>query len=145
MSDRSKICRCYLINPEKRTITEELYSGDFRAIQLIVGGTFDVAEFDEETRDSVYVNDEGLFEMTPWFFTVNGYPSQPLAGKGVVLGTDHEGNSVAPQITLERLKCNVTFLERGPIPFIAMRFSALDPHHGMPTDLRHVPIRATLV
>ena len=42
------------------------------------------------------------------FFRIETY-EQPLAGKGLVLGTDDDGNSVEPKISLSEVADQVTF------------------------------------
>lgn len=58
--------------------------------------------------DTIYIDDEGLFRKHD-YFTLVGYQS-PLAGTGLVLGTDREGNSVDPVQTLEELARQVIFI-----------------------------------
>jgi hypothetical protein len=58
----------------------------------------------------VFVDDEGLVNgQHQHFFVVDGYP-QPLAGKGLVLGVDQEGDSVTPSVSLEQMRKMVTFV-----------------------------------
>lgn len=110
--------KAYLIDPEARTITEVEHDGDYRQIyEFIDADCFDLARLNEH-GDGIYVDDEGLFTKR-CFFHVEGY-SHPLAGKGLVLGCDEEGNSTAPTITLEWLKERVEFL----IPFFGGMFAS---------------------
>lgn len=107
-------CPAYLIDPEAKTVTEVTYDGDFRSIYRLIGAeAFDAARFDEE-GDTVFVDDEGLFKPYEYFM-IQGY-SQPLAGKGLVLGSDEEGDSVKPRLTLEVVKAKVEFGLLGRIP-----------------------------
>ena len=62
-----------------------------------------------EDDDTLYVDDEGLLTQPEAFFLYKGYV-QPLAGNAVVLGTDEQGLSVDPKMTLDDLKKRVTFL-----------------------------------
>ena len=53
--------------------------------------------------DLICVDGNGLLKGPVYqFFGVKGYP-QPLAGRGLVLGTDDEGDRVSPETTLEWL------------------------------------------
>lgn len=45
--------------------------------------------------DCMYVDEEGLLHAATHFLRVEGFPN-PVAGKGYVLGTDEEGNSISP-------------------------------------------------
>lgn len=53
--------------------------------------------------DGIFVDDEGLLKPCDHFFIWKDYP-QPLAGRGLILGCDEEGNSVAPRVTLEEAR-----------------------------------------
>ena len=102
--------KAYLINPFAQSITEVEYSGDFNQIyQFLNCDLFTVVEINE-FGDSVFVDDEGLISGKPQeFFLVSGYP-QPLAGMGLVLGCNQEGESTEPSITLEQLKAQVDWI-----------------------------------
>lgn len=100
--------RAYLIDPHEMTVTEVEYSGDYRQIyDHIDCGTFDAARFDDN-GDTAFVDDEGLSVEGQKYFMIAGYP-QPLAGKALILGTDDEGGSISPQVSLARLKKMVRF------------------------------------
>lgn len=105
----------YLIDPFARTITQVEYSGDYKQIyDLIDADCYDCARINRE-GDAIFVDDEGLIrEKAQSFFLHEDYPN-PLAGKGLVLGCDAQGESVAPHTTLEELKSKITF--GVPIPF----------------------------
>lgn len=100
--------KAYLIDPFEKSINEVEYSGDYQDIyKLINADLFDVAYMDDGL--GVFVDDEGLFKDNQAFFQV-GYAM--LAGYGLVLGTDDEGESIAPNISLKDLAKKVTFLTR---------------------------------
>lgn len=106
-----KACKAYVIDPEKHTVEQVEYSGDYRDIyKLGEFDCFDVARFNAK-GDAAFVDDDGLLKNPTHFFLIAGYP-QPLAGKGVVLGCDAEGESVAPSVSLEWLRSNVGWIER---------------------------------
>jgi hypothetical protein len=113
----------YLIDPFAKTVTEVGYSGDFRQIySLIECETFDVARVNKH-GDSIFIDDEGLIVEKPQaFFWFDGYP-QPLAGKGLLLGSDSDGESVSPHVTLQEVKDRLLWVEPvrvdGEIAFIA--------------------------
>lgn len=98
----------YLIDPVARTITAVDYTGKYTNIyDHIEADCFDLVRINCE-GDAIFVDDEGLLKDDQSFFMYEGYPS-PLAGRGLVLGSDEEGESVSPKITLEELKANVSF------------------------------------
>jgi len=100
--------KVFVINPVERTITEAEYSGVYTEIYTLGGfDCFSVVNISD--GDGIFVDDEGLLKSGQSFFGVTGYP-QPLAGCGVVIGTDMDGDSVEPTVTLEWLRSNVVFL-----------------------------------
>lgn len=99
----------YLIDPFKREVTTVQYNGDYHHIYALIDcECFDIARINAK-GDGIFVDDEGLFKEEQAFFIVKGY-GNPLAGKGLVLGSDDEGNSVSPHITLDELRSRVMFV-----------------------------------
>lgn len=103
--------KAILIDPFTRSITEVEYSGNYQQIyDLIDAECFDVARINKH-GDGIFVDDEGLLhDKEQCFFLHEDYP-MPLAGKGLVLGCDDEGESVSPHTTLDELRLKVTFGE----------------------------------
>lgn len=104
--------KAYLIDPFVPAITEVEYSGDYNQIyKLIDCDLFTCVDIDTgDASDTLFVDDEGLISGKPQeFFMIGDYPT-PLAGKGLVLGTDQNGESIAPSVDLEKLKNMVTFM-----------------------------------
>jgi hypothetical protein len=109
----SKIMNAYLIDPFTRTITEVNHNGDYREIYKLIGADcFDVVYLNR-ANDCCYIDDEGLYVEDQKFFLYHGF-GQPLAGKGLVLGTNDEGDSVSPKITIEEVKKNVVWVDFMP-------------------------------
>lgn len=102
--------KAFFIDSEKEEIKEVEYTNWEEISPMLGARCFTVAVFNKK-EDCVYIDDEGLLSLTEKskFFEIEGYP-QPLAGNGLVLGTNDEGESVEPSITLEELKGIVTFL-----------------------------------
>lgn len=103
--------KAFLIDPDTQDILEVDYSGDFTAIySFIQADTFCCSRF-SDVGDCVYLDDDGLAnQKSLWNFKI--MPADRLyAGKGLVLGTDEEGDSVEPSVyvTLEFLKENVVW------------------------------------
>jgi hypothetical protein len=102
-------CKAILIDPFKRTVSEVDWNGDYHHIyQLTDCDTFDVARINAK-GDGIFVDDEGLFKEEQAFFVYNGY-GNPLAGKGLILGSDREGESVKPHVTLKEVQEKVAFV-----------------------------------
>lgn len=99
----------YLINPFDCTITEVQYTGNYKNIyEHIQCDCFDVARINEH-GDGLFVDDEGLYREDQRFFAHADYP-QPLAGLALCLGSNEEGESVAPHITLEELRSKIEWV-----------------------------------
>ena len=111
-----------LIDPYASTVKEVEYDGDdYTAIYPLLSNetvevdcftaAYPVGKFAE--GDCIYVDDEGLLKDPTHFFKVDGYPD-PLAGIGLVVGTNDEGETVSAKTKLKDLK--VTFFTRlGPV------------------------------
>ena len=98
--------KAILIDPTEKTITEVDYDelGSYRQIyELIDADLFDVLRLDD--GDAIYVDDEGLYNKQDYFL-YGEYP-QPLAGRGLVLGTDEEGETIAPKISIDTVRQQV--------------------------------------
>lgn len=100
--------KAILINPFDHTVKEVDYSGDFRDIyKLIEAQTFDVARISR--MDGIFVDDEGLLNAPTHFFEHAEYPS-PLAGKGLIVGCDDQGESQDCATNVDEVKSKVAFL-----------------------------------
>lgn len=102
----------HLINPVKRIITEVIIDGDYKQLYELLHCQIFTAVQINEKRDTIYVDDEGLFVENQVFFLHKDYPYQPLAGYGLVVGTDDEGESITPSVSLQETREKVTFLSR---------------------------------
>lgn len=101
--------RAIHIDPIHRSVASVEYSGDYQQIyHLIDCDTFDVARINNK-GDGIFVDDEGLFKEHQTFFYIEGYP-QPLAGKGLMLGTDAGGESVEPTLSTDEVRHRVHFV-----------------------------------
>ena len=99
--------KAYLIDAENRTVTETKIESWKDIAPKIGCELFTVVNIEKE--DALYVDDEGLLKQPEHFFLYKGY-NQPLAGNGLVMGTDEEGDSTDPQNTLEEIKSRITFM-----------------------------------
>ena len=106
--------KAFLIDPYTQTVTATTYSGDYNDIYgKIDCDIFTCVTFNED-EDTIFIDDEGLVNgKEQAFFRVIDTPSgdsYPLMGKGLVLGTNEEGESVEPKVTLEKLKRQIQFI-----------------------------------
>jgi len=108
--------KALLIDPVRHTVTEVEHTGNYRHIYELLSDKLNELEVDTFTAvglqngDAIYVDDEGLLKDPRYFFEWRGY-AQPLAGRGLILGTDEEGGSIEPKTTLEEARRNVRFGE----------------------------------
>jgi hypothetical protein len=77
------------------------------SMQRQVGGLLETAM--NIDTDCIYVNEEGLFGNNDKWFNFDG-SHQPFAGHGLVVGTDDNGRTIAPKITVDEVKSKVRFL-----------------------------------
>lgn len=100
--------KAILINPFDETITEVEYSGDFKQIyKLIDCSTFDVVMLCDS--DDLFVDDEGLLKDNRYF----SWSGRNFAGKGLILGHDDEGESIATTYDLQEVIDRVEWLPEG--------------------------------
>lgn len=105
--------RALLIDTPNKQIVEVDYDGDYKSInKLIHAEIFTVVYLDPSVMpDAVFVDDEGLINGNPHgWFKIDTY-AQPLRGYGLVLGTDADGDSVSPNLSLDALRARVTFYD----------------------------------
>lgn len=60
-------------------------------------------------RDTLYVDDEGLMKNPERLFAMAG-AHQPFAGKGLIVGTDAEGNSIDAETDIVMVRLSTMFL-----------------------------------
>jgi len=102
--------KAILINVKDQSITEVEHDNTLDNIyELLNCRTFDVVRIDEV--DSIYIDDEGLYVEDQLFFEYGGdVHAVRVAGNGLILGVDDEGNSTSPTVTLEEVQGRVGFL-----------------------------------
>lgn len=101
------------INPKTQTIREIEIPNNGDELNPAIYAILECQLFDVvrlEDGDGIFVDDEGLLKDEPGpFFTLWGYPN-PIAGHGLVLGCDQDGNSCAPVVTAQELRDRVVWL-----------------------------------
>lgn len=126
--------RAILIDPIAKTVTEVDYGGKYTDIyKLIDCDTFTVVGI--ENDDAIYVDDEGLLKDDPkYYFLYQGY-AQPLAGKGLVLGTSEDGDSIEPVHTRDEIERKVRFVELKLDRFVPVNSTIDHPLLGLDTPV----------
>jgi hypothetical protein len=100
-----------LIDPFTETIEVVDYSGDWRDISAMLGCDLFTTVY-TEMADTIYVDDEGLYVEDQRYFKLKGHP-QPLAGKGLVLGSTDDGDSTDCVSSLQDILDIVEFCPEG--------------------------------
>jgi hypothetical protein len=120
--------RAILIDPFTQTIEEVDYSGDYKDIYgLIECDLFTTVYLPNTSDDTLFVDDEGLYVENQRFFKIDGF-EQPLAGRGLLLGTDEEGESIDCMSTVEEVKAIVSWEKDGTqveASFVVMAFNQM--------------------
>ncbi len=111
-----KAIKGFFIDPTSLRISNvELCNGTSRdnldAMYKLINCSLVEAVYLNKEQDAVFVDEEGLLKVQTDFFYIEG-THQPLAGRGVVIGCNEEGESVSAQaVTLEWLRENTAFVK----------------------------------
>ena len=105
--------KAILIDVYNKDIKEVEYDGTLDFIYFnLACRTFDVVRIDDV--NSIFVDDEGLLRQNQLYFEYSGSNGIfQLAGNGLILGVDDEGNSISPTLTVEDVEGKVNFLPEG--------------------------------
>lgn len=107
--------RGILINPWTKEITEvqcaEGINDMYRLLSNPLGPKVDCfcMGMNWANGDVLYVDDEGLLKSGMRLFNIDRYDGQPLAGNGLILGSDREGNSVDAKSMLTEIQTKVSW------------------------------------
>jgi len=100
-----------LIDPYTQTIEVVDYSGDYKDISALLDCQLFTTVY-TDLPDTIFVDDEGLYVENQKFFKLKGYP-QPLAGKGLVLGSTDDGDSTDCVSSLQDIQDIVEWCPEG--------------------------------
>ena len=121
--------KAILIDVKTQEIKEVEHDDTLQNIYDLVNcRAFDLVRLNEVDGifNSIFVDDEGLFKDNLYFeYSGSGRVFQ-LAGSGLILGVDDEGNSISPTLTVEDVKGKVNFLPEGFTIEPYMEFKAWD-------------------
>lgn len=108
--------RAILIDPFTETVTETEVSNDYRDIYRAIGADcFCTVQI--TPTETLFLDDEGLFKVAEGIrcFFIKSYP-QMLAGKGLILGVDHQGESVPSKLPVAEVRERVRFIKPSLAP-----------------------------
>lgn len=112
--------RSIIIDAAARTVIEKETDGDLKFLQQHVGGSQTItvggvrAE-ESDVGDTLFVDDEGLLHGEQSFFLLPLFSTQPLAGNGVIVGSDEDGETVGCLSTLAEIQANIRWLTKSEI------------------------------
>ncbi len=104
--------RGILINSDTGNITHvQLEHNSLQEMYKLIGCKYIEAARSPVLRgqDVIYVDEEGLLHDPNLFFQIAGNP-QPLAGNGLILGTDRSGDCKDAETPLDVVKRSVSFM-----------------------------------
>jgi hypothetical protein len=102
--------KALLIDSKNRTVKQIEIGEHYTEISKAIGCDVFSAPHIMQNNDTLYCDDEGLLKNPEHFFLLDGYP-QPLAGNGLILGCDDEGESIDVSMNLVELSSKVTFMD----------------------------------
>ena len=104
--------KAILIDVKTQEIKEVEHDGKLQNIyDLIDCRTIDIVRVDDV--NSIFVDDEGILKDNLYFEYSGSENVFKLAGNGLILGVNDEGNSISPTLTVEDVEGKVRFLPEG--------------------------------
>ena len=104
--------KAILIDVKNQEVKEVEHDNTLQNIyDLIDCRVFDIVRIDNV--NSIFVDDEGILKDNLYFQYSGSNGIFQLAGNGLLLGIDDEGNSISPTLTVEDVKDKVRFLSEG--------------------------------
>lgn len=108
--------KAYLINTRAGTISETSFN-DLADVQKLIGTDVIEAAFVWPSGDCLFVDEEGMLRGNQVFFHIAVRTDQMLAGNGLLVGAEVEGEqypngytNADPRMTIEALRALVKFV-----------------------------------
>lgn len=115
--------KAVFINAVEKTVTEVDVPKEktLQSWYKIIGcDMVEVASYINKENDSILVDEEGLLKPQEHFFAY-GVRENILAGNGLIVGVDNEGESVSCHVTAEQVKDKVFFLSYAEVLAITQK------------------------
>lgn len=107
--------RCYLIDPDEKTVTEYDYNGDWKTIAPAIDAEYFETISSGIAGDCLFVDEEAAIsrsEKVKRTFVYNNMGNiRVLIGKALYMGTDQQGDICAPVATIELVREWVDFTD----------------------------------
>ena len=100
--------RGFIIFPIRKTIEEITYRGGYEEINKLLHIRTCTA-VDLYPDEVAYIDDDGSFNDKHHYWIHKNYPT-PLAGPGLFVGTDEEGNDIPPSTSIDQLRKDVKWV-----------------------------------
>lgn len=100
--------KAIFIDSVNRSIREVTIEG-LKDMQMHVGGYIQSA-YEWANGDTLYVDEEGMLKPQEHWFRISTRPDQPLAGNGLIVGSDDEGENADVATLLAEI--DVAFYDR---------------------------------
>ena len=136
--------KAILIDPKDQTIRTLSYGGDYMEIyQILECRTFECV-YPFKNEDTIYIDEEGLLKDSNYSFSIKCDDGRiiSLMGKGLILGTDAEGESIEHKTSLEDVKSRVTFKGKVAIEHGADGFTIIPWEKKLIDDEYHAKLMA---
>ena len=102
-----------IIDPWSQTVKAKNFAHSIKNINKLIGShTFDVLTINEQ-GDGIFIDDNGLYAdlKCPWIIETD-WGKQALVNKGLVLGSNSKGQSIAPKESIDKIKERISFGEK---------------------------------
>lgn len=125
--------KAILIDAKNREVRPvEFERGNLDEMYKLIGcDCFTIAPLNREDNESLFVDDEGLINGTEDFFFFSE-AFQPLAGNGLIVGCDEEGESCDTSIKFEDIVNNIRFASRYELAIMKMQRRSLEDFRNWP-------------
>lgn len=104
--------KAILINAQERTVDYINNAGDLAAMYDAIGcDMVEIGNYDPNTGDTLWVDEEGLLKNPSYGFVYNG---KRFVGNGVIYGSNMGGDNVSVRSTLEEVIPELLFFRLEP-------------------------------
>lgn len=103
--------KAILIDAENSRVTMVTLPNGYKEWHKVMKCDIATVAFYIDDHDSVLVDDEGMLKQPERFFLYEGF-HHPLAGNGLVVGCDEEGNTEDCNATEEAVRAKVKFMNK---------------------------------